>query len=131
MANFNTIAYNGSIYVAGATKTTDSQSLLYSSIFYSTDGISWTASGGLTDVTCYSITWTGSYFLAAGPNFFTFSENGLTWTYSRMTWYVLPYLSTFARLNSYYVLPRIADSLASLFQNNVSSIWSESNYCLV
>jgi hypothetical protein len=73
------LAANGSIWVAGATGGANR-------LGWSDDGITWNAStnGNSFFSAIYGITWTGTYFLAAGAgaNTCAYSADGKTWTAS-------------------------------------------------
>jgi hypothetical protein len=82
LSNINTLEYNGTVYVAGGTGTSDS-------LAYSDNGTTW-YSGGNTITTCNEVKWGGygprgaSMFLATGSasngNSMAYSLGGLHWT---------------------------------------------------
>jgi hypothetical protein len=77
LSNCAAVAWNGSLWVAGGTRT-GTTSLLYSS-----DGITWSASpSDLFSVGCTGVAWNGFRWIASGSggNSLLISADGITWT---------------------------------------------------
>jgi hypothetical protein len=89
LSNINTLEYNGTVYVAGGSGTTDS-------LAYSDNGTTW-YSGGNTITICNEVKWGGygprgaSLFLAVGSatngNSMAYSLGGLHWIGERNVWW--------------------------------------------
>jgi len=75
----NCIAFNGAIWVAGATSGTNT-------LAYSKNGTTWTGlgasvfPGGVSD-----ICWNGTRFVATGTTYFGYSSDGITWYATNQT----------------------------------------------
>ena len=85
--NLYDVIWNGSLYVVTASQ---------GAIWTSADGITWTARDSGTQADLNAIAWNGSVFVAAGNQYVTLSQDGITWkpkialinttVYSDITW---------------------------------------------
>jgi len=72
--NVRSIAWNGSLFVAGCSNAT-------TTIITSPDGITWTSRGNLLPTPCVSVVWTGTFWIAASQsNALAYSSDGITWS---------------------------------------------------